>query len=189
MDPILIDLPESLATDRLLLRPPGAGDGQAMFEAVSESLPELRRHLGFLPWVAAEQTMEASEAHCRNGRASFLARRDLPFLLFERSSGQLVGSVGLLRIDWTVPRFEVGYWGRTSRSGSGFVSEAVLAVTALASHHLHAARIEIVTDETNLASRRVAERCGYALEAILRKQRRASDGTLCNTCIYAHLPP
>jgi hypothetical protein len=44
-NPILLDLPPLIQTQRLLLRPPQAGDGKALFEAVSESLPELRRFL------------------------------------------------------------------------------------------------------------------------------------------------
>jgi len=45
------------------------------------------------------------------------------------------------------------------------------------------------TDVANLASRRMAERCLFALEGILRQERRANDGSLRNTCIYARLRP
>ena len=64
---------------------------------VVESLPELRQFLGFLPWVASESTPESSEARCLAGAANFLSRTDLPFLAFEKSSGQLLGGVGLHR--------------------------------------------------------------------------------------------
>ena len=86
-DPLLLDLPEQFDTGRLHLRVPRAGDGAALYAAVAESLPELRRFLASLPWVAAEPSPEASEAWCRNAAANFLARRDLPFLMFERESG------------------------------------------------------------------------------------------------------
>jgi len=33
----------------------------------------------------------------------------------------------------------------------------------------------------------VAERCGFELEGVLRHERRAPDGSLRNTCIYARL--
>jgi RimJ/RimL family protein N-acetyltransferase len=45
------------------------------------------------------------------------------------------------------------------------------------------------TDVANLASRRVAERCLFALVGILRQERRATDGSLRNTCVYARLRP
>lgn len=188
IDPILLDLPSEIATPRLLLRPPRAGDGNALHRAIVESLPELRRFLVSLPWVAAEQTIASAETYCRTACANFIARKDLPFLMFEKDTGTLVGATGLHRTVWSTPRTEIGYWARVSRWGQGFVTEAVGAVADYAFAHIGAARIDIVTDEANVASRRVAERCGFALEAILRHERRAPDRTLRNTCLYARFP-
>lgn len=188
-DPILMDLPSSIETERLLLRPPQAGDGQALHEAVAESLAELRRFPASLPWVGAEQTVQSSEIYCRTAQSNYLARKDLPFLLFEKTSGQLLGAAGLHRIIWATPKVEVGYWVRTSRAGNGFISEAVAGLTRFAFSHLGAVRVELITDEANHPSRRVAQRCQFTLEGVLRNERRSPNGTLRDTCIYAHLAP
>ncbi len=188
-DPILLDLPFSIETERLTLRPPRAGDGPMVFAAVTESLPELRRFLASLPWVGARQSIESSEIYCRTSQANFVARRDFPFLLLERASGELVGASGLHRADWATPKVEVGYWGRTSRAGNGFVSEAVLALTQFAFSELGMVRVELITDESNERSRRLAERCNFQLEGTLRNDRRAADGVLRSTCLYARLAP
>jgi len=189
IDPVLLDLPTSIDTERLLLRPPQAGDGPLLLAAITESLPELRRFLASLPWIAAEQTADSSELYCRNAQANFLARKDLPFLLFEKATGQLVGASGLHRIVWATPKAEIGYWGRVSRARNGFISEAVDALSLYAFDHLHAVRVELITDEENERSRRLAERCQFTLEGILRDERRAPAGELRNTCIYARFPP
>ena len=185
LDPILLELPSSIETARLTLRPPRTGDGPALHEALVESLVELRRFLSSLPWVAAEQTLESAETFCRNGEANFIARRDLPFFVFERRTGKLVASTGLHRTVWQTPKTEVGYWCRTKSTGHGFVSEAVGALTDYAFQHIKAVRVELITDEANAASRRVAERSGFVLEGILRNERRAPDASLRNTCVYA----
>jgi RimJ/RimL family protein N-acetyltransferase len=188
-DPLLIDLPVSIETKRLLLRPPQPGDGPAVFEAIDESLPELRVFLASLPWVAGEQSVALSESWCRQAQANFLARRDLPFLLFDKTTGFLVGASGLHRPVWEAPKVEVGYWVRTSRRGSGLITEAVVALTEYAFNYIGAVRVELVTDEANTRARKVAERCHFALEGVLRNERRAPDGSLRNTCIYARIPP
>jgi RimJ/RimL family protein N-acetyltransferase len=95
--------------------------------------------------------------------------------------------VGLHRTDWSVPKTEVGYWIRASAAGMGFISEGVEALVAWALRELGARRVEIVTDEGNLPSRNVAERCGFELEGTLRNVLRSPDGTLHNNCIYARL--
>lgn len=188
IDPLLIELPTRLETQRLLMRPPQAGDGVALCAAVAESLPELRRFLASLPWVAKDPTVESSEIFCRNGYANFVARRDLPFLLFEKSTGELVGVAGLHRIEWATPRAEVGFWARTPRARNGFISEAVEALAQFAFTHLHAVRVSLITDEANAESRRLADRCQFALEGILRNECREPSGSLRNTCIYARFP-
>jgi RimJ/RimL family protein N-acetyltransferase len=183
--PVLIDVPASIATARLDLRAPRAGDGAMVHAAVAESLPALRVFLAAVPWVAGEQSVQASEVFCRTAQASHLARTDFPFLMFHRSTGELVGCVGLHRPVWATPRLEVGYWCRTSRAGNGYVAEGVGAMVALAFQTFKAVRLELITDEANLASRRVAERCGFALEGVLVNERRGPDGRLRNTCMYA----
>lgn len=184
-DPILNDLPESIETSRLILRCPRPGDGRALHESVVDSIQELRRFIASVPWVAAEQSVDSSEIYCRNAFANFAARKDMPYLIFERSEQILVGCVGLHRPNWQTPKFEVGYWGRSSQSGKGYITEAVRAIVKIAEDTLHAARVELITDAENVKSRAVAERAGFVLEGVLRNERRAPNGSLRNTCIYA----
>ncbi len=185
LKPVLLDLPRSIHTERLLLRVPRPGDGVVVHEAVSESLAELRAFLASLPWIAEEPSVELSESFCRNAEANFLARRDLPFLMFDKASNTYLGSAGLHRPDWSIPKLEIGFWCRSSKTGYGYVSEAVEALVRYATQHTGAVRLEIITDEANTRSRRVAERCNFALEGILRNERRAPDGSLRDTCVYA----
>ncbi|MBX3142891.1 MAG: GNAT family N-acetyltransferase [Trueperaceae bacterium] len=185
--PVLRDVPTSLDTERLHLRVPRTGDGQIVFEAVSESLSELRRFLASLPWLAGEYTLDTAETFCRTSQANHLARTDLPYLVFRRDTGRLVGCAGLHRPVWNTPKLEVGYWGRTSETGHGHITEAVNALVNMAFEQLGAARIELVVDAENTASRRVADRCGFALDGVLRSERRAPDGSLRDTCIYSRI--
>lgn len=181
-EPLLIDVPGEILTDRLLIRPPRAGDGPIINAAVNESLAELQP---WMAWAQEPQTLEASELYARRSAADFLTRENLNLLLFLRDGGQLVGSSGIHRIDWTVPRFEIGYWCRTSLAGRGYIREAVAGLTRLAFATLGAARVEIRMDALNERSWRVAERCGFELEGTLRHDSRSPTGAVRDTRIYA----
>lgn len=182
---LLGDIPAKFETSRLMCRVPQAGDGVLVHDAVSASLPELRAVLGAVPWAAQEPSVEASESFCRTGFASFHARTDFPFLIFDGGGGRLVGACGLHRPDWQVPRLEIGYWCRTASAGNGYITEAVRALAAYGRDQLGAVRLEIIVDECNTRSRRVAERIGFALEGTLRSHRRGPDGKLRDICVYA----
>lgn len=186
---ILRDVPDRFETDRLLIRCPQAGDGPLVQAAVLETLDHLRAWPASLPWALAEPTEDASEAYCRHSQVDYLARRGFAMLLFRRSDGALVGSSGLHHIEWDVPAGEVGYWCRRRDQGQGYIAEAVRGITAFAALHLGLRRIVSKPDAQNGPSCRVAERAGYALEGVMRHERRAPDGTMRDTCLYAWTGP
>ena len=104
--PILRDFPDAFETERLRIRSPLPGDGAEVYAAVAESLEELKP---WMPWAHRELTVEVEEEIMRRARAAFLERSDLMLLLFLKGTGTLVGGSGLHRIDWEVPKFEIGY--------------------------------------------------------------------------------
>ena len=186
MKPILLDFLDSFETGRLTVRSPMPGDGAELQAAVAETIDDLRL---WLPWADHVPTVEEDEELVRKGRARFLTREDLWLLLFLRGTHTLVGGSGLHRIDWDVPRFEIGYWARKRFAGQGYITEAVRGITSFAFETLGARRVEIHCDARNERSRRVAERAGYELEATLRNHAVAVDGELRDTLIYVRLEP
>jgi len=183
--PVLIDLPETIETQRLVLRAPRPGDGAAINEAILETWDTLHR---MMPWARERPSLEESEAKARQMSAAFVTRADLPMLAFRKDTGTLAGTTGLHRMDWEVPRFEIGYWIRSTCEGHGYVSEWVAALTRFAFATLGARRVEIHCSHRNLRSQRVAERCGYVLEGRLRNHGREATGELRDTMVYALVP-
>ena len=188
MDPLLIEMPELVETERLLLRVPTRGDGAVVNAAVCASHAELAP---WLPWASAPPSVDESEAHCRRQRARYILREDLGLLMFERlpggGEGALLGGVGLHRIDWALRRFEIGYWRRTGCSGRGVVTEAVIAISRMAFDVLGARRVEIRTDDNNVRSWKVAERAGFTLEALLRFDTVTPSGEPRSKRVYARV--
>jgi RimJ/RimL family protein N-acetyltransferase len=183
--PILMDFPESFETERLLIRSPLFGDGREMHAAVRESIEELTP---WMAWPKEHRTVDDSEAIARRARVAFLQRSELRLHLYLKGTDTLVGSSGLHRIDWEVPKFEIGYWCRTKFTGRGYVTEAVRGITAFAFDALGAKRVEIRCDSQNLASASVAERAGFLLEGELRNNEVGYDGSARDILIFALTP-
>jgi RimJ/RimL family protein N-acetyltransferase len=186
MKPILLDFPDTFETERLTIRSPMPGDGAELQAALAESIDDLRP---WMHWATHVPTVEEYEESARQGRVRFLTREDLWLLLFLKGTNTFVGGSGLHRIDWAVPRFEIGYWVRSQFAGQGYITEAVLGITRFAFETLGARRVEIRCDARNERSQRVAERVGFELEATLHKHVVAPDGKLRDTLIYARFEP
>lgn len=188
MDPILVDVPERVETERLVLRCPRPGDGPALNAAVCASLAEIGP---WMPWARLAPAPAESEAYCRRQQARFLLREELVMLMFQKGAegpdALVLGAAGLHRIDWAARRFELGYWRRLGLDGLGIVGEAVHALSRLAFDRLDARRVEIRMDAANERSRRVAERAGFTFEGLLRDDSVAADGEVRSTRVYARV--
>ncbi len=188
IDPVLLDVPERLDGERTVLLAPHPGLGAEFAVVITQSLSHLRP---WMPWAQEAPTAETSETVVRKMQADFIARRDLCFQIYARkpdgSPGRLLGGTGLHRMDWTVRRFEIGYWIRPEAAGQGHVSEAVKLLTVMAFDKLAARRVEIRCDPRNAKSRAVAERGGFELEGILRNEALGVDGHPRDTCVYSRI--
>jgi RimJ/RimL family protein N-acetyltransferase len=182
IQPLRLEIPAELITERLLLRCPRLGDGITMIDAVQASLPELRQ---WLPWATDDYNVHSAEDWCRRVAARFLTREEAPYLMFDRQTGRHVGGISCFAKGWSVPKFEIGYWLATADTGRGLMTEAVKAVTTMAFDLYQGRRIEIHCETQNHRSRKVAERAGYMLEGILRNECRTRNDQLSDTCIYA----
>ncbi len=181
-DPLMLDVPHELRTERLLLRAPQFGDGAVVCATVRASLNELK---AWMSWATDAYGPNDAEQWCRRNAVKFLSREHLAYLMF--LGQEHVGNVSLFAFNWKVPACEIGYWLATSHCGKGIMTEAVAALAAWAFATLGMERIEIRTDNRNQRSWRVAERCGFELEGILRHDSRHIDGTLRDTRVYSRL--
>jgi len=188
MDPLLVHVPERLETPRLVLRNGRAGDGEAVRAAVVATVDALRP---WMPWAQDEPTLDAQEAYCRRQQAQFILRQELTWFVYERgyegSEGPVLGAVGLHRIDWALRRFEIGWWRRAGLEHLGVAGEAARAVVRLVFDELDGRRLEARMDETNVASRRLAERLGFTFEGVLRLDSANPGGEPRSTCVYARV--
>ncbi|MEH7254277.1 GNAT family N-acetyltransferase [Neobacillus niacini] len=185
MKPSLIEFPEEFTSERLLIRKPLPGDGKAVYEAMLASLDELRP---WMPWAHTNQSEQDTEASVRDSIAEFITREDLRLHIFNKETGEFIGSTGLHRINWDVPKFEIGYWIDTRFSGRGYMTEATEAITNFAFTELNAKRVEIRCDTRNTRSRAIPEKLGFTLEGILKNDSLSADSKeLRDTCIFAKI--
>ena len=163
MEPLLLDVPTEITTARLRLRVPRAGDGAVVTPTVRAALPELKR---WMPWATDAYDAAAGEVWFRRAAGLFLLRQEVQFLIFD-AGGRHLGNAGLFAFRWDVGECEVGYWLGTPHVGRGYMTEVVAALVGLAAGSLNVGRVVLRADPANGRSRRVAERCGFALDPAL----------------------
>ncbi len=157
-------IPETIQTERLLLRAPRQEDGPAVYRAVAASLPELRR---WMVWAQQPLDEAGYTSNMAAAAEAFAARTELRFLIWDASGRELLGSTGFHALNWEVPKGEIGYWIHSAQAGKGYATEAAQALTQFGFETLGFRRIEIRCDALNTPSAAVARRAGYTQDARL----------------------
>lgn len=159
MDPI------TLTTERLVLRPFTPGDAGAVHAACQDR--EIPR------WTSVPSPYTHEHAEGFVGRICPDGWRDetmYNFAVTAKDTGQLVGAMGLVRLELGAPQrlAELGYWTVKELRGQGYTAEAARAVVRWAFEDLAVERLEWYAEAGNEGSRAVALKAGFRMEGTLR---------------------
>lgn len=177
-----MQLPDSLSTERLVVRPYRVEDGAAYFDLCRKNRDHLLLFEAGNPALAVD-SVEDAEGLLRHFAAAWDTRKVFFMGGWERGGGELVVQVVVTIADRDAGEYGVGYFVDEAHEGRGLVTEAARAAIRLAFEHLGATGVTIRCDATNTRSRRVAERCGLHLESIARRLGADLDDTS-RECVY-----
>lgn len=180
--PILIDLPMPIETDRLIIREPRFGDGEALHKAKIETWNTLHE---WMPWAKEPSTIQDDEIVMREAHIKFLQRTDLMMVAFEKATGNFVGGTGLHRFDWETRFVEIGYWCKQSLQGKGYATEITKALIRFAVDALDAPKVIICHADGNEGSKRVIQKCGFDFEYTIKNQGVLPDGKIVDEHFYS----
>lgn len=172
--------PESIETERLVLRRPGNADAPQMFERFTSD-PDVTRFVG---WPRHDYVAD-TEAFLAFSDAEWERWPAGPYLVFTRRDRVLLGSSGF---SFETPqRAATGYVFARDAWGKGYATEALRAMADLAPR-LGVIRLYALCHTDHRASWRVLEKCGFVREGILRRYAEfpnLNPGQPEDVCCYA----
>ncbi len=161
-NPSLSDDLVLLETERLILRPLQTKDAaglQALY-AIPEvteftDIPVMQDEAEALRWI-------------ENLNAMRCAGQGLRWGVFDRESGDLIGTVGFHHWDQSRRRAEVSYDLSPRWWGQGYMREALQAVLQCGFERLNLHRMEALVDPRDTRSQNLLYGLGFKLEGVLR---------------------
>lgn len=102
-------------------------------------------------------------------------------------TSELIGSVILKNIDWSLPKAEFAYFIDGKYEGKGITSYAVKSLTQYAFTELDMKKLYIKIDPQNWGSKKVAMNNGFELEGLLKSEFRTGKGEVTDVERYGLL--
>jgi RimJ/RimL family protein N-acetyltransferase len=176
----------NIETERLFLRPYQSGDGILYYQISQRNKVHLAKYESGNILMHIDSVEEAERAIQRligswdAGEAFFLGA-------FQKETREFVAQIYIGLANRQLPEYELGYIVDVDHEGKGYVTEAAVAAVHFIFEQLSAHRVRLECDDTNLRSRKVAERCGFVQEGHIRENKRNIDGKISGTLLYGLL--
>jgi RimJ/RimL family protein N-acetyltransferase len=176
--PAELPLPAPPLADAVVaLRPWGRDDLPDLLAAAGDPLVHRYRYSLPASPVQARAWLAAVERDRLGGERLELA-------VTAPEAPRAVGSVSLQAFHARHGTATVGYWLAAADRGRGAATSAVRLLAGWAFSELGLQRLALTVEVGNVASRRVAERCGFRCEGRLRSDQQQRDGTRADVLAY-----
>jgi len=174
----------TLLANGLCIRPLRRHDADAFYAAALESTATVGQ---WLPWCHPSYSMADAEQWLQVCEDNLESGAEYSMGIFSENGELFIGGIGINGINREHNFAQVGYWVRQSQQGQGIALHALMMVASYGFRVLGLTRLEIVVQEDNHGSRRVAEKAGASFEG-LQKNRLVLHGTPYTAAMYSLTP-
>ena len=153
-------LPNSIETDRLILRSYTASDSSLLFEVSQKNIAHWETYeSGNIIFNIAD--LNAAEKIARILADEWTRQQNFFVGLFEKNSGKFVGQIYIGPQNQQFSEFELGYVADVEHEGKGFIHEALLRVIEVLFSFDKTQSLTIHCSAQNNKSANVALNCGF----------------------------
>lgn len=168
----------------LVLRELAPTDVSCFFDMIDRNRHRLR---DYFPITTAEiTTKENCQIYFDRQLADRMNRAWFCFVIADQAS-ELQGLFFLKNINWRIPKAEFAYFIDEKLERKGIMTTAFKFLIVHCFEELGFNRLYLVTMKENLASRRLAEKCGFQYEGTMRNDFRMASGELVDDVLYGLL--
>ena len=106
------------------------------------------------------------------------------FLIINNDSSDIVGYIDVKNIDWNIPKAEFGCYFDTEHCRKGLATEAMNIVISKLFNKEGFNKLFLRTHKENTAARKLAEKCGFEVEGIIRNDYKKTNGEIVDLVYY-----
>lgn len=169
-----------ITNERAMLRLIDTKDVEKLFSIV-EGNKEIWTYL-----IAKMDSYQDMERYVETAVKRYEKGTDLPFVVIDQKTNEVVGSTRLYNISTESKTVELGQtWYHPSVQRTSINTECKYMLLQYAFEELQMLRVQIKTDLRNEKAQRAIERLGAVKEGILRNERRLPSGYIRDAVVYS----
>ena len=169
-----------ITNERAMLRLMDTNDTDKLFSIV-EGNKEIWTYL-----IAKMDSYEDMEQYVETAVKRYEQGKDLPFVVVDQKTNEVVGSTRLYNISTESKAAELGQtWYHPGVQRTSVNTECKYMLLQYAFEELQMLRVQIKTDLRNEKAQRAIERLGAVKEGVLRNERQLHNGYVRDAVVYS----
>lgn len=161
------------------------GDSYLFFQLIERNRARLEDFLAGI--VARTGSLTATQVFVDELVQEHIKSSHFAYLIINVDTQEPIGFIDVKNIDWSVPKAALGYFIDEKFAGKGIAKNAVNVVIAYFFEELNFVKLFLRIAPGNTASRRLAEKCGFTIEALLKKDYKTTNGDIVDMLYYGRV--
>lgn len=140
----------------------------------------------FAGTVAATKSLEDTSTFIKENIEKHSKGTYHPFVIIDEDES-IIGYIDIKNIDMKIPKAEIGYFIDHNFVSKGIITNAVKNISDYFFEKMKFEKLFLRAHSENTASRKVAEKCGFKVEGVLRSDYKTTKGELTDMVYYGKL--
>ena len=175
-------LRRNIETERLLLEPYTIKHYREVFYLIQKNKSRLTHSFPIL--LRATETIENTKDYVQQKIFDWNKNRAYGFMIFDKTTHQLIGHFNLKDIDWKALQCELAYFIDKDFEKQGLISEVFNVVLKIGFEKINLKHIFVRIVTTNIPSQKVAEKSGLKYEGAFYQDYTTYDNQIVDTYRY-----
>jgi RimJ/RimL family protein N-acetyltransferase len=110
-----------------------------------------------------------------------------PYIIVDNTCNRIIGFLDLKNIDWNIPKAELGCYIDEDYANKGITTKAFRLFCDFCFTEHKFKKLFLRTHHSNTSAKTVAEKCGFEIEGIIRRDYKTTSGEIIDLIYYGRL--
>lgn len=158
----ILEMPTKLETFRVALKKPRINMAAERFSVTSQN----KEHLAVLTTLPKRYSLEMEKENIKHLQKGWRKGSWFEYSIYHKKNKKFIGSINVRPVNPYADTYVIGYWIAQDYAKQGLMTEALSYFADFLERNSKVNKISLEASVQNVASIRLASKCGFVLEGI-----------------------
>ncbi|WP_025667017.1 GNAT family N-acetyltransferase [Aquimarina megaterium] len=141
----------------------------------------------FTGTVLETKTIESTKVFMLKNLERIKDKSYFPYVIIDESDNRFVGFIDLKNIDYNIKKAELGFYMDENYARKGIMTKALNCFCDYYFEKYQFNKLFLRTHPDNFSTRKLAEKCGFKIEGVIRNDYMTTSGKIIDLVYYGRL--